>query len=235
MAEQLIYQAINEVMEACGAVGKDMNNRQQGYNYRGIDDVMNALNPALKKAKVFASPEVLESTREERHTAKGGLLIYSIAKVKYTFYAADGSSVSAIVIGEGMDSGDKSMNKAMSAAYKYALFQVFCIPTEEMVDSEVDSPQPMPQRDGTITIDNPTEQDMARLAAETTAQQSTEQFRGSTKMIDNQQIARIQALANEKGVVGAEILKRYKVNSLSELTAAKAADCIKGLEATQPR
>lgn len=236
MAEQLIYQAINEVMEACGAVGKDMvNHQQQGYKYRGIDAVMNALNPALKKAKVFASPEVLELTREERHTAKGGLLIYSIAKVKYTFYAADGSSVSAIVIGEGMDSGDKSMNKAMSAAYKYALFQVFCIPTEEMVDSEVDSPQPMPQRNGTITIDNPTEQDMARLAAEATAQQNSEQFRGSAKMIDNQQMARIQALAKEKNILGAEILKRYKVDSLSKLTASQAESCIKSLESTQPR
>ncbi len=169
MAEQSIYQAINEVMEACGAVGKDAKNQQQGYKYRGIDDVMNALNPALRKAKVFASPEVLESTREERHTAKGALLIYSIAKIKYTFYAADGSSVSAIVIGEGMDSGDKSMNKAMSAAYKYALFQVFCIPTEEMVDSEVDSPEPMPKdSNGNTVIENPTAQDMARIAAEAT-------------------------------------------------------------------
>lgn len=233
MAEQLIYQAINEVMEACGAVGKDMvNHQQQGYKYRGIDAVMNALNPALKKAKVFASPEVLELTREERHTAKGGLLIYSIAKVKYTFYAADGSSVSAIVIGEGMDSGDKSMNKAMSAAYKYALFQVFCISTEEMVDSEVDSPQPRPRdqhSNGTTVIENPTAADVARIAAKTAAQLS------APKMIDNAQAARIQALAKEKNILGAEILKRYKVDSLNKLTAEQAAHCIKSLEATQLR
>ena len=144
---------------------------------------MNAINPALRKAKVFASPEVLESTREERHTAKGGLLIYSIAKVKYTFYAEDGSNVSAIVIGEGMDSGDKSFNKAMSAAYKYALFQVFCVPTEEMVDSEVDSPEPSPKEANTQTtqrtsqrqttsqsqpyeVNNPTARDVQALAKE---------------------------------------------------------------------
>lgn len=129
-------------MEACEAVAKDSKNPQQGYKYRGIDAVMNAINPALRKAKIFAAPEVIESSREERTTSKGGLLIYSIAKVKYTFYAADGSNVSAIVVGEGMDSGDKSFNKAMSAAFKYALFQVFCIPTEEMMDSEADSPEP---------------------------------------------------------------------------------------------
>lgn len=144
-----IYEVISAVMEDCGAVGKDSMNPQQHYKYRGIDAVMNALNPAMRKHKLFVAPEVLEQTREERQTSKGGLLIYSIVKVKYTFWTTDGSSVSATVIGEGMDSGDKATNKAMSAAFKYALFQVFCIPTEEMKDSEIDSPEPVAEK--TIT------------------------------------------------------------------------------------
>lgn len=142
-----IYTAIMNVMKDCGAVGKDSRNPQQGYKYRGIDAVMNALNPALIKNRVFVVPEVLEQAREERQTAKGGLLIYSVVTVKYTFYAEDGSSVSAVVTGEGMDSGDKATNKAMSAAFKYALFQTFCIPTEEMVDSEIESPEPAPKQE----------------------------------------------------------------------------------------
>lgn len=139
-----IYEALTAVMRDCGAVGKNSKNPQQGYKYRGIDAVMNAVNPALTRNKVFVVPEVLEMTREERTTGKGTLLIYSVAKVKYTFFAEDGSSITAVVIGEGMDSGDKSMNKAMSAAFKYALFQVLCIPTEEMIDSETASPEPQP-------------------------------------------------------------------------------------------
>lgn len=133
-----IYSAISAVMEDCGFVAKSSTNPTQKYKYRGIDAVMNALNPAMRKHHLFVVPEVLEQTREERQTAKGGLLIYTILKVKYTFYAQDGSYVSAVVMGEAMDSGDKSMNKAMSAAFKYALFQVFCIPTEEMRDTEAD-------------------------------------------------------------------------------------------------
>lgn len=133
-----IFESINKVMDEIGAIGKNTKNQQQGFMYRGIDAVMNALNPALVKYKVFVVPEVLNHTREERQTAKGGNLIYSIATVKYTFYAEDGSSVSAIVVGEGMDSGDKSFNKAMSIAFKYACFQVFCIPTEEMVDPDAE-------------------------------------------------------------------------------------------------
>ena len=144
-AKKNIYESMAAVMEDCGAVAKNDRNEKQKYRYRGIDAVMNALNPALRKNKVFVVPEVLEQSREERQSREGNTLIYSITKVKYMFYAEDGSSVSAVVIGEGMDSGDKSMNKAMSAAFKYACFQAFCIPTEEMQDSEKDSPEVMPR------------------------------------------------------------------------------------------
>lgn len=133
-----IFTAINACMNDIGVVGKNDRNEQQRFMYRGIDAVMNAINPALIKNKVFVVPEVLEQTREERQTKSGGNLIYSICKVKYTFYAEDGSNISATVIGEGMDSGDKATNKAMSIAFKYACFQVFCIPTEEMVDPDAE-------------------------------------------------------------------------------------------------
>lgn len=143
--ENGIYKAISAVLSDVGAVGKDGQNTFDKYKYRSIDAVMNAMHPAMAKHGVFVTPEVLEQSREERPSKNGGVLIYSITKVKYTFYTADGSSVTATVIGEGMDKGDKSMNKAMSAAFKYALFQVFCIPTEEFVDSETGSPEPKPR------------------------------------------------------------------------------------------
>lgn len=138
MADRMIYKAISQTMADIGVVGKDDVNKSQGFKYRGIDAVMNALNPAMIKNGIFVVPEVLEQTREERITNKGNNLIYSICKVKYTFFAEDGSSVQAVVIGEGMDSGDKATNKAMSIALKYACFQIFCIPTEEMKDPDAE-------------------------------------------------------------------------------------------------
>ena len=138
-----IYETIPAVMAEIGAIGKDSwNNQGQGFAYRGVDAVMNALNPAMTKYKMFVIPKTLDQRREERHTAKGYNLLYSICTVEYTFYAEDGSSVSATVIGEGMDSGDKATNKAMSAAFKYACFQTFCIPTEEMKDPDAETPPP---------------------------------------------------------------------------------------------
>ena len=143
MAEKKnIFETINAVMEEIGAVGKNSRNEKQKYMYRGVDDVMNALNPAFTKHKLFMVPEVVSQKREERQTANEKNLIYSVLSVKYTFYAEDGSSIYTIVPGEGMDSGDKASNKAMSSAFKYACFQVFCIATEEMQDPDAETPPP---------------------------------------------------------------------------------------------
>jgi len=133
-----IYKAISNVMAEIGAIPKDKQCTQgSGFKYRGIDSVMDALHPILSKNKVFIVPEVLEQAREERQSKNGGVLTYSICKIKYTFYTEDGSNVSSVVIGEAMDSGDKATNKSMAIAFKYACFQVFCIPLEDDPDKDV--------------------------------------------------------------------------------------------------
>ena len=139
MDQGKIYEAISNVMADIGAVGKNDVNKSQGFRYRGIDAVMNALNPAMVKHRVFCVPEILEQQREERTSRQGAVLIYSVCKIKYRFFTTDGSFVEAVTIGEGMDSGDKATNKAMAIAFKYACFQVFCIPTEEMTDPDGES------------------------------------------------------------------------------------------------
>lgn len=137
-----IFSTINSVMSELGAITKNKRNQQQGFSYRGVDDVMNALNPLMVKNKLFCVPKVLRNEREERQTSRGSNLLYSIVTMEYTLYAEDGSSVSAVVIGEGMDSGDKATNKAMAIAYKYAMFQIFSIPTEETApDTDRDTPE----------------------------------------------------------------------------------------------
>lgn len=140
-----IYGLIAKASQMIGAIGKNTRNQQQGFMYRGVDAVMNALSPVMTELGIFMCPEVLEQTREERVNAKGTTLLYSILKIKYTFYAPDGSNVSCTVIGEGMDTGDKASNKAMSVAFKYAAFQMFCIPTEEMVDPDAEVHEVMPK------------------------------------------------------------------------------------------
>ena len=145
MKEQ-IYELIPKGMKMIKAIGKDSVNTQQKYKFRGIDAVYNALNPVMAELGLFIVPEIIDHRREERETEtiyngqpKKTILKYSILTIKYTMYAPDGSNVSCTVVGEGMDSGDKASNKAMSVAMKYAMFQMFMIPTEEMVDPDQES------------------------------------------------------------------------------------------------
>ena len=140
-----IYGAINSIMSEMGVIAKDRKNQQQGFMYRGVDQVMNTIQPLLIKYGVFVVPEVLDHMREERSTKSGSTLIYSVCRIKYTFYAEDGSNVMAVTVGEGMDSGDKASNKALAIAFKYACFQVFCIPTEELKDPDSESHEIVPQ------------------------------------------------------------------------------------------
>ena len=134
-----IYEAIPAIMAEIGVIAKDRTNEAQRYKFRGIDDVYNELHPLLVKHKVFTVPEIMEEKDEQVVTAKGSTLFYRLLKIKYTFYADDGSSVIAVVRGEGMDSGDKASNKAMAVAHKYALMQIFAIPTDEPKDPENES------------------------------------------------------------------------------------------------
>jgi hypothetical protein len=195
-----ICESISNIIAEIGAIGKDKKNLQQGFMYRGIDDVMNALQPVLSKHKVFIVPEILEQTREERQSAKGGLLIYSICKIKYTFYAEDGSNVVAVVIGEGMDSGDKATNKAMSIAFKYACFQVFCIPTEEMKDPDGECHELKPETSQNALQNNKSSSnDVGAPKDEKAAKnENTQSGNASIGKTSKGQIAEIFALAKKK-------------------------------------
>ena len=203
-----IYKAINEVMKEIGAVGKNQKNSQQGFMYRGIDAVMNAINPALTNHGVFVVPEVLEQTREERTTSKGNLLIYSICKIKFSFFAEDGSHIEAITIGEGMDSGDKATNKAMSIAFKYACFQVFCIPTEEMIDPDAECHEVKPKKEVKKSMTD--EEKNAQMIEEV-----------GKELISAVQVKALTKKCNDENVPLEFILNAYKIKDLTEMNQAQ--------------
>ena len=135
-----VYKAINAVQAELSTVGitKDRRNMQgNGYNFRGIDDVYNTIAPLLAKHGLCILPRVLARECVERVSQKGGALFYITVEVEFDFVSAeDGSKHTVKTFGEAMDSGDKATNKAMSAAYKYAAFQAFSIPTEADNDAD---------------------------------------------------------------------------------------------------
>lgn len=147
-----VYADIAAVMAELSqkGIGKDRKNQQQGYKFRGIDDVYNTLSELLSKHKLCILPFCLGRESVERHTKTGSSLFYTTVSMKYTIVsAADGSSVECCTVGEAMDSADKSTNKAMSAAYKYLCLQMFCIPTEGDNDADATTPEPIVPRQTT--------------------------------------------------------------------------------------
>lgn len=144
-----VYAAINAVQSAMAKEGiaKDRKNQSQGYSFRGIDDVYGALAPHLAKERLCILPRVVERTVNERENKSGTVLTYTVLRVEFDFVAVeDGSKHTVCTVGEAMDSGDKSTNKAMSAAYKYAAFQAFAIPTEGDNDADATTHEVVPHK-----------------------------------------------------------------------------------------
>jgi len=135
-----VYQAINAIQFALSKIGitkEGRNTQGAGYNFRGIDQVYNTLSPLLAEHKLCILPRVVKSMQTERQSSSNKTLIYSYVTMEFDLVSSeDGSKHTICTVGEAFDSGDKSMNKAMSSAYKYAAFQAFAIPTEGDNDAD---------------------------------------------------------------------------------------------------
>lgn len=196
----LIYGKIADILKKIEPIAKAQENKNQGYSFRGIDDVYNELNRHLAEARVFFTSQILNTAREDRATAKN-TAITSILTIRWKIFATDGSFITTETVGEGVDyGGDKASSKAMSAAYKYAFLQLFCIPTqEEKVTNEqsnhIEAMQPIK-----ITIAQ--------------KQKITEYYK-ELKITTEQWAA---------------TLEKYKVTSVDKLTSTQATQLIQLLE-----
>lgn len=160
-----VYAAISAVMAVMAKEGisKDRKNQQQGYNFRGIDDVYNALGKVMAENGLVILPRVVAKEREERTTSKGGMLMYTVLTVEFDLVSSeDGSKHTVCMVGEAMDSADKSSNKAQSAALKYAALQVFMIPTEGDNDADATTHEVSSNHGKADAQKQPTKNDAAR-------------------------------------------------------------------------
>ena len=132
MAEHLtVHQALSRVMGDVQAVRKDSKNQAQKFLFRGIDAVLNAVGPALRKHGVTILPEDVEVHRSNGTTTSGKQTAEVVINVTYRIYGPNGDSIHGKVAAEAMDFGDKAIAKAMSVAYRTFLLQALTIPTDE--------------------------------------------------------------------------------------------------------
>jgi len=214
-----IYAAISAVMRDVDPIAKDRQNVEQRFKFRGIDDIYNNLNPVMAKHGVFFASEIVSETRTERKGKSGGMLFCVVLRVRYKVFATDGSFITVETIGESFDPGDKAASKAMSVAYKYALMQLFCIPTEDEKDPDqhshdvvkppVAEPKPLPPNQPDQPPANP------ELAS------------------DSQRKLLFAAAARagwDKVEIKAFLLKNWGYTSSQEITAAKFSAVLRAVE-----
>lgn len=201
-----VYRAIAAVQGELAKTGisKDGVNSSQNYKFRGIDQVYGALSPLLAKYGLCVLPRIIEREMMERVTIKEwngqkkeSVLFYVTVTAEFDFVAtADGSTHTVRTYGEAMDSGDKATNKAMSAAYKYAAFMAFAIPTEGDNDADAQTHEVEPnQKRKSVTI-------------------------------NKDQLAKIQAEIDRTGTDPQAICKGYAVKAVAELSASQFADAM---------
>ena len=211
-----VYTAIAAVTHDMSKEGisKDRKNESQGYAFRGIDDVYGALSPLLSKHKLCVLPRVIQRDVVERTNRSGSALFYTTLTVEFDFVSAeDGSKHTVVTVGEAMDSGDKSCNKAMSAAYKYACFQAFCIPTEGDNDADATThvvapkaaPAPAPKA---TPAPKPTPERVTRAPA-------------PGPVITAAQVDDLKAFSDTANVPLASICKKYSIPTIDLLPAGE--------------
>lgn len=154
---ETIYQKLGAVMADVKAVDKAQKNAAQGFMFRGIDDMMNALHGLFAKHGIIVVPKELEH-HQESYTYKNSkgydaIQFRSFVHMQFTFASVeDGSSVTADGWGEAADNGDKGYNKCKSIALKYVLMQMFLIPTKDMADPEKETPEDVVAEDETLQM-----------------------------------------------------------------------------------
>lgn len=144
-----VYKAIVAVTGELAKEGikKGRTNQQQGFKYRGIDDVYCALSSLLAAHNLCILPRIISKDVVERVNAKGTALFYTTVEAEFDMVSAiDGSRHTVRSYGEAMDSGDKSIGKAMSYAYKAMAFMAFAIPTEGDNDPDATTHEVQPQQ-----------------------------------------------------------------------------------------
>lgn len=150
MSVPRVYAAIGAITAELAETGiaKAHTNARDQYAYRSIDDIMARIAPLLAKHRLCILPRTLERSSEDRSDAANSLLIRVTLRVAFDLVSGrDGSSHTVEAYGEALDAGDKATSKAMSAAFKQAVLQTFCVPIAGSHDTDATSYRLAPHRD----------------------------------------------------------------------------------------
>jgi len=211
-----IFEAITKIMAEMDAVKKTQKNVQQGFMFRGIDDVYNALQKLMAKHGVFTTTKIINRQRHEVTSQAGNKGYHILNQYRFRFFGKDGSYFDCFADGEGIDYGDKGSNKCAAIAHKYALIQVFAIPTGNGDDPDREAHEIRP---GGGSSYHPSS--------------------GKSKKVTDPQIKRLYKIMDGSGYNMGEIremvFEQYGKESLDEMTMAEYDTVCKVVQLGKPK
>lgn len=218
-----IHERMGLILAELPAIGKGQRNTQQGFMYRGHDDVMNELNPLLSKYQIFFTPRVLERITDQRQTKSGSVMYEVNLLVEYTFWGPAGDSVKASAWGEGTDSGDKSTNKAMTMALKNVLAQTFAVSTAETSSYDSDQHTPVESTGRASAAQRPVAASPAPTPASPPPAGAKKPTKADRTLLANitEELKAIDPLEDWDARRAAYVLQRFEGRGEAELTQAE--------------
>jgi hypothetical protein len=151
----MIHTLMSRILADVGPVMKDQVNTAQKYNFRGVDQVVNAVNAAFKKHRVYITSKVVEGRFQDTVTTANKPTREVTGRICFTFHAPDGSASESEVMTEALDQSDKGGPKAMSVALRICLLQALLLPT---TDPTTDDDGHYHTRDGVGSMSAPVAQ-----------------------------------------------------------------------------
>jgi ERF superfamily len=129
-------QKIAEAMKSVGHLSKDKKLSGGGsYEYLSEEKISAFLHNVFADLGLIVAPIHYEIIENREDTTRNGGILHNV-RVRATFRFTDGEDfLDVMSLGEGSDSGDKAVNKAMTGAYKYALRQSMLISTGDDPDA----------------------------------------------------------------------------------------------------
>jgi len=143
-----LYQKLIEVRKACPYLRKD--NKGYGYQYVSSSQTLGALREAMDKHGVLLVPEITGHTTSEKPTKKEGMQIFTELTIKFTWINAESPEerIECPWYGQGLDTGEKGVGKALTYAEKYFMLKFFNVATDkddpDSFQKKVEHSQPKP-------------------------------------------------------------------------------------------
>jgi len=145
-----VHVAWARVMADVQSVGKADRRDDPGghYNFRGVDRIVNAVGPALRRHGVLLLPiQVYDIEYREARTAKGTPMQDCTLKVRWMVVGPEGDTLPSPLesAGQATDTQDKATSKATSVAQRVLFLTALHIPTQ---DPDVDRGHERGERPG---------------------------------------------------------------------------------------